>query len=273
MRLGFTGAARPVVLELGGGGVAETAGHVRSLAHRWPQADATGAADVTLQDGQLTIHAYEAPILPFDGPLAAANGAVGGLIGALVVQQAETLALHAASYRAASGMVVLLGDHGAGKSTLAAALAQAGAPLAGDDRLVITRDGAGWHGRALGLRPKLRWPLPAEAPPAFAGMVAARTVAAEGGMRLVDLPGVLDFGVTARLAALVLLRRDGSVPVLEPLPRAALVKDLVGTLFAPHVAPAARLALMASLAALPGYTLRYNSAFAAASHVLERFPP
>lgn len=272
MRLGFTGATRPVVLEIAGPAAAEIAAHVRRLANHWPETAPGDAADVTVQDGVLNIAAYDAPAQPFDGALAMANGAVGGLIGALVVQQAATMALHAAAYRAKAGMVVLLGDHGAGKSTFAAALAHSGAPLACDDRLVITQDAAGWQGRTLGLTPKLRWPLPPEAPAGFAAMVQQRTVAAEGEMRLVDLPGVLGFGESAPLAALVLLQRDGSQPVLEKLPRAALVKELVGTVFAPHIAAPARLAHLATLAALPAFALRYDSSFTAARLLLERWP-
>ena len=168
MRLGFTGAARPVVLEIADPAAAEIAAHVRRLAGRWPEAAPGETTDVSVRDGVLHIAAYDAPAQPFDGTLAMANGAVGGLIGALVVQQAATMALHAAAYRAKAGMVVLLGDHGAGKSTFAAALAHSGAGLACDDRLVISQEAAGWQARTLGLTPKLRWPLPPEAPAALA---------------------------------------------------------------------------------------------------------
>jgi hypothetical protein len=276
MRLGFAGATRPVVLEIEGESAASVAEQVLRLAGRWPRAVPAAATDAVLSDLVLDIAAYAAPQTRFDAPLAAANGAVGALIGALVVQQPEALALHAAAYRASAGMVVLLGDHGAGKSTLAAALATAGAPLACDDRLVVRRTEAAWQGLALGLVPKLRWPLPAEAPPAFADAVAALTVAAEGGMRLVDLPGVLDFGVTAPLAAIIAVQRDDAAtgaPALVAGDRATLVATLVTTAFAPHMAPAARLPLLARLAALPHFTLRYRSAFDAAALLLGRYPP
>ena len=261
MRQGFAGPRRPLTLAAS----EAVLGHVAAIAPGWPRVPPGAADDATLNNGVLSIAAYAAPDLSFPHDLAAANGAVGALIGAYVVQDPALLALHAAALRGRDGLLVLLGDHGAGKSTMAVALAAHGLPLVTDDRLVVRdeRDGV-----ALGLMPKLRLPLPANADAAFRAYVTAHAAAAEGEMQYVDVPGRLPFGATAPLATLIELRRSGGAPVLAP---GAPAKALVGVTFAPHLSAPEKLARIARLAALPSYTLTYGDTFEAALFLAGRF--
>jgi len=261
VRQGFAGPHRPIKLVAG----EAVLNHVAAIAPGWPRVSPGETDDATVGNGILSIAAYAAPSLSFPHDLAAANGAVGALIGAYVVQDRSLLALHAAALLGRDGLIVLLGDHGAGKSTMAVALAARGLQLVTDDRLVVRdeRDGI-----ALGLMPKLRVPLPPNADAAFRAYVVVHAGAAEGEMHYVDVPDRLPFGATAPLAALIELKRSGGEPVLQP---GTPAKALVGVTFAPHLAVPEKLARIARLAALPSYTLTYGDTFAAADFLERRF--
>lgn len=261
MRQGFAGPHRPITLAAS----EAVLRHVEAIAPGWPRIPPGATDDAAVNGATLSIAAYAAPDLTFPHDLAAANGAVGALIGAYVVQNAALLALHAAALRGRDGLLVLLGDHGAGKSTMAVALAAHGLALVTDDRLVVRdeRDGV-----ALGLVPKLRVPLPANADAAFRAYVAAHAAAAEGEMQYVDVPLRQTFGASSPLAALIELKRSGGPPVLLP---GAPAKALVGVTFAPHLSAPEKLARIARLAALPSYTLTYGDTFEAAQFLAGRF--
>jgi hypothetical protein len=264
--LAFAGPSRSITLHA----PAPVAVAIARIAPLWPGAAPAAVADVSvaMAEGSFTlaIAAYAAPAMAFPHALAAANGAVGALIGCHVVQDAGLLALHAASFRGRDGLVVLLGDHLAGKSTLALALAALDLPLAGDDRLVVRGETTGV---ALGLVPKLRLPLPPSAPPAFRAFVGAHRGATEGDMQYVAAPTLLPWGETAPLAALIVLRRAGdSAPALSSIAPAA---TLVGATFAPHLDPTEKLARIKRLAALPAMALDYGDSFAAADFLAARF--
>lgn len=270
--LGFAGPDRPLVVR----GAAVLARRLAALMPDWPAAavPAGSAADIVVtaaaEGFHLSTAAYPAEH-DFDGPLAAANGLVGALIGSYVARDTALLCLHAAAITDSAGrLIVLLGDTGAGKSTLAVALAQRGRPLVADDRLAVRHAAA--EGFGFGLVPKLRRPLPDEADAAFRAFVAARAGEAEGDMQYVLLraPERGAFGVARPIAAILLLDRvPGAAPARTPLVRADLVRALVGATFAPQLDAAARLSAIAALAArLPAARLHYGSSFAAADFLL-----
>jgi hypothetical protein len=276
MRRCFAGAAEPIVLAVDVPDAALLAGHVDALTPHWPRVVGPDrAADVVLsRDGgeyRLNVTRYEAPDYAFDQALAAANGAVGGLIGTLIAQDAGTVALHAAAIATPLGAVVLLGDHNAGKSTLSVALAAGGTGFIADDRVVVVERPGGFAVRSLGIVPKLRLPLPDEAPADFRAFVAAHAAGDEGAMRLVAVPPSHGFGQDVPLVALVVLERGALAPALSPLGQAALMRRLVTLGFAPHLSVADRLARWQKLAALPAFTFRYASAFTAAALLQEAF--
>lgn len=273
----FAGQVRPICVRLDcGPASAGLLGDIGLIAPGWPAVPFDGPPGIvvaTAPDGfAVTVDAYEAPEYRFATRLAAAHGVVGALIGSHVVQADATMALHAASIRTRSGFLALLGDHGAGKSTLAMALAASGAPLGGDDRLVVRVAPEGWRGEVLGLLPKLRRPLPVEAPDAFRRFAGGHAAGADGDMQFIRPPNLLPFGTSAALAAIVVLHRGGGEARLAPVERAALTRDLVGATFAPHLGAAARLARLAALSALPAFRLDYGSSFEGAGLLARTFP-
>ena len=69
---------------------------------------------------------------------------LAGPILGLVLRLRGALSLHASAVQAGAGAVAFVGPHGAGKSTLAAALAAAGRPIVTDDVLHVRPDGGRW---------------------------------------------------------------------------------------------------------------------------------
>ena len=67
----------------------------------------------------------------------------GPVIG-FVLRLRGRLALHASAVCMGAGAVALVGRHGAGKSTIAAALAKRGHPVVTDDVLHLSQAGSGW---------------------------------------------------------------------------------------------------------------------------------
>lgn len=112
----------------------------------------------------------------FENEFAAADGLANALVAAFVSRHADTFCLHAGSARLGPGLVVLLGDSLAGKSSVALHMAAAGYRLFGEDRLAVSMgDGGTAIGLCLGLTPKVRLPLPADCGRRFAEYVESFT--------------------------------------------------------------------------------------------------
>jgi hypothetical protein len=84
-----------------------------------------------------------------------------GPIMALVLRVRGELALHASGVQVGRAALALIGPHGAGKSTLAAALGRAGCPIGTDDLLRITHEGCQWVAHPYGNVVRL-WPSAAD---------------------------------------------------------------------------------------------------------------
>lgn len=215
---------------------------------------------------------YDAPDVVLPAGLLAANGLIGTIIGASVAADPAWICLHAAAIGMPDGgLAVLLGDTMAGKSTLAVALAALGLPLWCDDRLPLSASGDGF---ALGLRPKLRLPLPDTAPASIRDLVDDHGTAREGDMIYLDLSSVgqAAFGDRKPVSHLIVLNRtpDAMAPQRTAVPVATMVKHLVPVTFAPHIDPMTRLGRLRQLAETCDCThLSYGDSFAAAAFLLE----
>jgi hypothetical protein len=80
----------------------------------------------------------------------------GPILG-FVLRRRGYLSLHASAVQAGSSAAVMVGPHGAGKSTIAAALAFRGWPLITDDVLHVRKAAAGWIAEPFAAGLKL-WP-------------------------------------------------------------------------------------------------------------------
>jgi hypothetical protein len=84
-----------------------------------------------------------------------------GPVLSLLLRLRGALALHASAVQAGTGAIGFVGPHGAGKSTLAAALGACGCPVVTDDVLHLRREGALWMAEPFASMVKL-WPDGAE---------------------------------------------------------------------------------------------------------------
>jgi hypothetical protein len=156
---------------------------------------------------------------------------VGGVLG-VVLRLRGIVSLHGSVLEVGSRSVVLVGRWGAGKSTVAAAMAQQGNAVLSDDVAAIAERSAGTWLAQPGC-PRLRL-LPA-AIDALAAPVSEATVMTESDKRYVelratDMPGPWRFQAEPRpLEAIYEPRRDAnlSAPVVEPVAGAECLTTLV----------------------------------------------
>jgi hypothetical protein len=217
---------------------------------------------------------YDTQGLVFDPGLTASLGLLGALLGAAVAQSPDHACLHAGALDARDGIIALLGDNNAGKSTLSLAWTALGRRFVCDDRMLI-RFGEPPLGIGMALTPKLRLPLPPNAPTAFRNFVAAREVQRTPTLSLLRPrpEEMLGFAEHRPLQALVLLERDGfSEPHLEPAERSDMLDVLLEGGFAPALDAVGRLRAFHRLIDLPCLRLVYGDSFTAAARLAETFP-
>ena len=210
----------------------------------------------------------------FDNPYDAANGLAGALISVHVARDPSAICLHAGAAKIDDGLVIVIGDSFVGKSSVALHLAVLGHRFFGDDQIAVTL-GIDAVGTCLGLMPKVRLPLPDDCGDAFREFVEGYSSMQGDDMAYLKLweGEAGDFGETAPISALVFLDRltEGDA-VLEPASAAELVKNMVSTAFAPHIASADLLAGLTQLAAgAAPYHLRFSSSREAAALLSREF--
>jgi hypothetical protein len=125
------------------------------------------------------------------------------------------LALHASAVRANSGVVALVGPHGAGKSTTAAALGRRGYRVVTDDVLHLSREGARWVAHPFAEHLRL-WPEGAALALGEDVDLPRLTPTWNKRALAVGAPGTGDAGAAAPLAAAVIL---GGVDDAADLPQ------------------------------------------------------
>jgi hypothetical protein len=94
---------------------------------------------------------------PLDSTLEDLATYLTGPILGFVLRRRGQVSLHASAVQAGNGALILAGPHGAGKSTIAAALAARGCALVTDDVLHVRKTAAGWVAEPFASGLKL-WP-------------------------------------------------------------------------------------------------------------------
>ena len=204
----------------------------------------------------------------FDNPYDAANGLAGGLISVFVARDPTLVCLHAGAARVGDGLVVVIGDSLAGKSSVALQLAVLGNRFFGDDQIAVTLENPS-RGMCLGLMPKVRLPLPEDCGDGFREFVEGYSSMQGEDMAYLKLweGEAGTFGETAEVRALVFLDRTESGDTeLHPASPPELVKAMVRTAFAPHISSTDLVAGLTRLAAATdAYHLRFSSSRDAAA--------
>ena len=145
-------------------------------------------------------------------------------------------ALHAAAVRTRTGAVGFLAPSGGGKSSLAAALLRAGAPLLTDDILPVEESGGTFLARP-GF-PQMR--LEPDSARHFLGAVDGLTAVCADDTKL-HVPVDRFEGSALPLSALYLVERRPGPPEVLPLSRRQAVIELVRHSFSPYLVEAAGL--------------------------------
>jgi Coenzyme PQQ synthesis protein D (PqqD) len=150
----------------------------------------------------------------------AACDAMAALAQALGAEDPSVVCLHAAAVAMAGRLVVFPNLRRAGKSTLAAGLAQAGHVVFSDDVLPLGLAANGVaFGRAMGLAPRLRLPLPDNVSQNFRDWVAHHAGPENRQYSYLALPDLPAHGETLPVGAFVILdrREEAVAPQLVPV--------------------------------------------------------
>jgi hypothetical protein len=156
----------------------------------------------------------------------------GPILG-LLLRLRGALAFHASSVQIGDGAVGFVGPHGAGKSTLAAALAAAGCPIVTDDVLHVRLSGSRWMVEPFASMLKL-WPDGARL---ALGECADLPRIAAGWDKRALMPGGPLTAATAPLPLLALasFAPMAAVPGIEPLSPATAFIRLAANSSATHL--------------------------------------
>ncbi len=233
-----------------------------------------------MADGRIavTLHGPGGNESVFDDAFAAANGLASALVARLVVRRDDMICFHAGSARVGPGLVVLLGDSFAGKSSVALQMAAAGYRLFGDDRLAVRlteEQPDSPVGVCLGLTPKVRLPLPPDCGVRFEEYVESFTEMRDDEAAYLKLweGEAASFGDEAPIAGFVILdRRETAESQLSSAARPDIVKALLLNCFSPHIDARTLVPALTGLAIrAEGFRLQFSSSRDAASVLTAAF--
>ncbi len=273
--LAFDGIARPVALV----GCGHLLPILRAALPSWPFAQVAEAGTepvITLvrRGGRHVIrNPWMDEAILETSDVAAVCSLIVDLVKAFVEDNRDLMCLHGGAALIGDKLLVLPSTYRAGKSTLLAQLAADGVPVFADDVLPI--GGPSDHGRALGIAPRLRLPLPGGAGPRLRAFVDRHAGPGDGYYLYLDPPADLlpAYGATAPIGAVVMLDREDDAPAeLFAAPRAAALRALIGRNFG--IGPGAgdildRLAAVTD--GVPCLTLRYGDLADASQLLRETF--
>ncbi len=205
-------------------------------------------------------------------PLDAACDFIVDLVNGYVADNPGTLCLHCAAVEFSKGLVIFPATYQMGKSTLAVALAQAGARVFTDDVLPVLADAD--EGMALGILPRLRQPAPNDAGNAFLAFTRERASAGSEKFLYINLnrDELAPFGTTAAIIGVVIPERTEGPAALIPASDGEAVKAAAYRNFPREVAaPDILERLHAIVKNAECYTLKYKTIGRAVGILTEKF--
>jgi len=150
------------------------------------------------------------------------------LIKYYISENHSLLCLHCAAVQMGDGLIVFPSTYNAGKSTLAAYLAEAGMKLFADDVMPINGDDN--RGVAPGIQPRLRLPLPENSGSSFRNFIDGKSGPRSQRFVYLDLgeDRLAPFGTIAPIHGFVLLQRENEgKATLSPAPKSEVLKSTV----------------------------------------------
>lgn len=187
---------------------------------------------------------------------------------ALAADRHEFLCLHAAAVEIGGRLVVVPDTRRAGKSTLTACLARAGARVFSDDVVPVRFDGTGvLVGRASGILPRVRLPLPETLDRSVLEWSARVSGPENRQYRYLRVPDLPRSGEEAPLGAIVLLNRGETARAqLDPVTPDRVMDVLLYQNFTREIHSGDVLAVIGRMIeTVPAYTLSYVEADDAAA--------
>ncbi len=275
----FEGLSRPVTFA---GAAATLLERVAELTRGWPyrtldsrDEEMPDAAVVVGREGasfRIDAPWLPQPVIERSALRAAANLAVD-LIEAYLADRPSALGLHCGA-AAFDGRLVLFPSRArAGKSTLMVRLAAGGVPVFTDDVLVLCNGDR--DGLSLGMLPRLRLPIPAQAGTPFKAFVRSCRGPHDRDYRYVSMPPALAprYGRVAPVGAIVLLDRVRDGPAeLRPASRGDGLQELIGQNLSATVRSSDAVARLAALMErVPCLSLRYATLDDAFDLLQQRF--
>ena len=154
-----------------------------------------------------------------------------GAVMAMVLRLRGMICLHASIAAVGSRAVVILGDKGAGKSSMAAALAERGHTVLSDDVAVVTKSSSSYIAHAGSPRLRL-WPATLRALKVDRDLALVLPTLDKRYLELNDVNGDEEWRFQSkplRLGTIYVLQRDGDLdgPEIEPVPAAERLATLI----------------------------------------------
>lgn len=275
LQLRFDGISQPVQID----GSDALLPAIRSVFRYWPfeliEEDNGETPVIAVRrdgDGYFVHAAWRKKPPRYSNPVNVACGLGVNVNRAMLLEQDSHLCLHGAAIEIGGRLVVLPNYYKAGKSTLTACLAAAGARIFSDDILPLLPDGAGM---ALGISPRLRLPLPDTMGERSLRFADSRRGASNKQYLYLDLEPheQARFGQTAPIGGIVLLDRRESGPAsLAPVGDGEVLKQLVLRNFVRQVTAETSLEKLHGLVAPSAcYRLSYSNGDDAAALLVDRF--
>lgn len=175
---------------------------------RWPAPSSMGRVLAAWREGDCYFQAVPGRTRPrrLPGLATATCSLIADLIPLILEARPGMVGLHCAAVEVGGRLVLFPATHRAGKSLLSAAFACAGYRVFGDDVLMLTDDG---QGRALGIAPRLRLPLPPALPSGLARFLAEHDGVSDDRYRYLALADdrLAGHGEARPIGAIVMLDR------------------------------------------------------------------
>ncbi len=207
-------------------------------------------------------------------PLDAACDFVVDLVNGYVADNPGMLGLHCAAVEFSNGLVIFPAAYRTGKSTLAVALARAGARVFTDDVLPLPQRHGNGNGMALGILPRLRKPVANDTGDAFRAFTKERAGADSEKFLYLNLnrDELAPFGTMATIAGVVIPQRTEGPAALVAASDGEAVKAAAYGNFSGGVAALDVLErLHAIIKKAECYTLKYETIGQAVARLAEKF--